>query len=148
MREITLIVVHCSATPQDRDIGAKEIREWHVRDNGWSDIGYHYVIRRNGIQEIGRPESEPGAHASGHNANSIGVCLVGGNDADNKALAECNYTRAQFRVLEALLNDLLSRFPNAAIMGHKDLPNVHKACPCFDVRAWWYGPDIVKELIA
>ena len=77
MREIDAIVIHCSYTPPSMDIGVREIYDWHVNDNGWKDIGYHYVIRRNGNIEIGRPEHTPGAHVAGHNHNTIGLCLVG-----------------------------------------------------------------------
>jgi N-acetylmuramoyl-L-alanine amidase len=137
MREITLILIHCSATPETMDIGAKEIRDWHVNTNGWQDIGYHYVIRRDGRQELGRPESEPGSHAAGHNANSIGVCMVGGTDANDKAKAECNFTRQQWASLDRLVTNLKQRHPNAEVLGHRDMPRVSKACPTFDAKAWW-----------
>lgn len=138
MREIALIVVHCSASDDGADIGRDEIKAMHLA-RGFSDIGYHYVIRRSGVIEVGRLENVVGAHAEGHNFNSIGVCLVGGVEADDKLRAEFNYTRSQMRALEGLLIDLTARFPKAEVLGHKDLPNVAKACPCFDVRAWWNG---------
>lgn len=83
MRDIKRIIVHCSYTPPDRDIGAAEIRKWHtdprdVGGQGWSDIGYHFVIRRNGNMELGRPVAKKGAHCKGENEDSIGICLVGG----------------------------------------------------------------------
>lgn len=136
-RPISLIVVHCSATPQDMDVGAAEIRSWHLR-RGWSDIGYHYVIRRDGALEPGRPVDRAGAHVKGHNARSIGVCLVGGNDADDRARAEFNFTRAQLATLERTLVGLLALYPDARVVGHRDL-DPRKACPCFDVAAWWAG---------
>lgn len=142
MRSIDLIVIHCSATGQSADIGAADIRKWHTSPpRNWSDIGYHYVIRRDGRLEPGRPEEAIGAHAQGHNATSLGICVVGGVDADNKALADFNYTRAQMATLESLISDLLLKYPKAAVCGHRDLPNVDKACPCFNVRAWWYGAE-------
>lgn len=134
MRPITHLVVHCSATPGGRDIGAKTIREWHLA-KGWSDIGYHYVIRLNGTIEMGRPLGIPGAHVEGHNATTVGVCMVGGTD--DQMVPKNTFTAAQFNALRALLNDLRHQFPNAAILGHRDFPNVHKACPSFDVRSWW-----------
>lgn len=137
MRSIELIVVHCSATDDNADIGVAEIRKMHLA-RGFDDVGYHYVIRRSGVVEIGRIEDKIGAHAQGHNANSIGVCLIGGVEADDKLKAEFNYYRAQMSSLERLLTDLTTRFPKAVVLGHKDLPNVVKACPCFDTRAWWY----------
>lgn len=134
MRDIDLIVIHCAATPPDADIGVEEIRDWHVNGNGWSDVGYHYIVRRNGMIEGGRPVEEPGAHAKGHNANSIGVCLVGGVKADNTP--DCNYTRAQWASLARLIRGLRASYADARILGHRDLPGVTKACPSFDAMAW------------
>jgi len=73
---IQKLIIHCADTPPNMDVGAEEIRRWHVEGNGWSDIGYHYVIRRCGLIETGRDESTPGAHVRGHNTGSIGVCMV------------------------------------------------------------------------
>ncbi len=134
MRKINLLVVHCSATAPALDIGVREIRRWHLQ-RGWSDIGYHYVIRRDGSLETGRPLEKAGAHAKGHNAYSIGICLAGGVDKANAP--ENNFTAAQFESLRGLLVKLLQRFPQSRICGHRDLANVRKACPCFDVRQWW-----------
>lgn len=78
MREINLIVVHCTYSRPSMDIGVEEIRKWHVEGNSWTDIGYHYVIRRDGTIEDGRPIERPGAHVKGHNSNSIGIAWVGG----------------------------------------------------------------------
>lgn len=136
MREITHIVIHCSATPPDSDIGADTIRKWH-KDKGWEDIGYHYVIRRNGQIESGRALEKPGAHVQGHNAKTVGICLVGGVDKNLKA--EKNYTDDQWASLETLVRDMTRRFPNAEVLGHRDFAGVKKACPCFNVRNWWKG---------
>lgn len=138
MRTINHLVVHCSATPQSMNIGAKEIRRWH-KDKGWSDIGYHYVIRRSGKREKGRPDSKVGAHVKGHNAGSLGICLVGGVDADNRERAEFNFTKKQIIALDILLRLLTRKHKDAIVLGHRDFPEVKKACPCFDVGAWWYG---------
>lgn len=135
-REITFIVVHCSATDDGSDIGVEEIRDMHLK-RGFDDIGYHFVVRRTGMIEVGRPEDKIGAHVEGHNSNSVGVCLIGGVEADDKLRAEFNYTRSQMRALERLLTDLTAKYPKAEVLGHKDFPSVAKACPCFDVRAWW-----------
>ena len=134
MRHIGAIVVHCAATKPDADIGAAEIRKWHIQGNGWRDIGYHYVIRRNGRVESGRPLEQVGAHVAGHNADSIGVCLVGGLDAAGRSAAE--YSPEQWTALRQLLGRLSGRFPEAEILGHRDFPGVRKDCPCFDVRRW------------
>lgn len=137
MRKIDDIIIHCAATYPAMDIGAAEIRQWHVRDNGWSDIGYHFVIRRNGTVEQGRPLDTPGAHCKDHNARSIGICLVGGLEKtpSGKSVSAANYTPEQWAALRELVTDLRGRFPSAGLHGHQDYAN--KACPCFDVAAWW-----------
>lgn len=136
MRKINQIVVHCAATKPSMNVDAQTIRRWHVEENGWRDIGYHYVIKRDGTLETGRPESQQGAHAAGHNAHSIGICLAGGLDEDNQP--DSNFTRHQFTTLENLLNQLLGRYSGAVVCGHRDLADA-KACPCFDVHQWWRG---------
>ena len=135
MRKINRIVVHCSATPPDMDIGVDEIREWHLA-RGWSDVGYHAVIRQNGRLEKGRNIGTPGAHARGYNKNSIGICLIGGVDCGGNP--QKNYTDGQIRALRNLINLLLILFPDAELCGHNDLTS-KKACPCFDVKDWYYG---------
>ncbi|MBP5855674.1 N-acetylmuramoyl-L-alanine amidase [Marivibrio halodurans] len=130
----TAIVVHASATPADMNIGAEEIRQWHVKERGWSDIGYHFVLRRNGKVESGRDEWRQGAHAAGHNDYTLAICMVGGSDADDITKAENNFTAAQFQTLPNLLRTLLEEYPQVdTILGHRDLPGVKKACPCFNV---------------
>lgn len=113
------------------DIGAAEITRWH-KAKGYFTIGYHFVIRRNGKIENGRPIEQPGAHAQGHNAESIGICLAGGIDENGKP--QCNYTAAQWETLKNLTSNLTKAFPNAKIIGHNQLSN--KACPCFSVPKW------------
>lgn len=133
MRKITHIVVHCSATKAALDIGAAAIKRWHT-DKGWADIGYHYVIRRNGQLEKGRPVEIAGAHVEGHNANSIGICLVGGLDESGKP--EMNYTADQMNRLFQLVAELKRAYPSALVLGHRDFPGVRKACPCFSAIDW------------
>lgn len=131
---VRFLAVHCSATPPGVDIGAAEIRKWHI-DKGWEDIGYHHVIRRDGTIESGRPLEFQGAHVQGHNHESIGICLVGGvNKAGDP---DANFTAAQYASLESLILALLPRYPGAVVRGHRDFPGVTKACPSFDVQAWW-----------
>ena len=127
------IVIHCADTFADMDIGAKEIDQWH-KQRGFTEIGYHYVIRRNGDVEIGRPERNPGAHVSGHNTGSIGVCLVGGKARGREN--PCNFTRAQWRALESLTMQLALEYPQAKITGHTNLDS-GKSCPTFNVESWW-----------
>lgn len=117
------------------NIGVREIDQWH-RDRGWSGIGYHFVIRRSGKVETGRPVTRQGAHARGFNRNTIAVCLVGGVDTDSEP--EDNYTKAQYAALVRLVNDLRTEHDIVSVIGHRDLPGVRKACPCFDVVEWVY----------
>lgn len=141
MRPIDLIVIHCSATPPDMDIGVSQIREWH-KDRGWRDIGYHFVDRRDGKIEIGRPLDQIGAHVKDHNETSIGICLVGGINAEGTA--EFNFTMPQMVWLSDLLNKLARDYPEARICGHQDL-DPGKDCPCFNVAAWWGGEQLGKQ---
>lgn len=138
-----MIIVHCSDTYASMDIGVKEIREWHLA-RGWRDIGYALVIRRDGTVERGRDLDqdddifdEVGAHARGFNRQSIGICLVGGKS--DHCGPEFNFTRAQMDALETTLTWIRARFPGIAVIGHRDVPGAHKACPSFDVGAWWYN---------
>lgn len=137
MRYITL---HCSATRASQDVDAAEIRRWHTdpkpRGNGWRDIGYHYLIKRDGTVERGRPEHVTGAHVGGHNTGNLGICLVGGVADDGKT-PEDNFTPAQWDSLRPLLTKLHQRYPQAIIMGHNGFPgHESRGCPCFDWRAY------------
>lgn len=129
------IAIHCSATGPKQDFGAADIDKWH-RAKGWKCIGYHYVIRRNGTVEEGREETTIGAHVENWNSVSIGICMVGGVDADDPKKAVNNFTPEQFASLKQLLVDLKIRYPSAIIQGHRDFPKVAKACPCFSVAEW------------
>jgi len=136
MVEIKHIVIHAADTFPDMDIGAKEIRQWH-KEKGWSDIGYHYVIRRNGTIENGRRNQRDnyiaGAHVLGLNSNSLGICMVGGKARSGQL--QCNYTRHQWSALEHLWRVLSVEWPNAKWSGHNDHDKA-KQCPTFDVSAW------------
>ena len=136
-RTTDYIVVHCIATKRSQDIGAAEIRKWHVEDNGWSDIGYHQIIRRSGAIELGRPLHLSGAHVKGYNAVSVAVCLVGGVNPNGRA--ENNFLAKQFDALRVTLDYWSAIYPAAKILGHRDFPEVSKDCPCFDVREWLNG---------
>lgn len=131
MRNINRIVIHCADTYPSMDIGRKEIDQWH-RERGWNGIGYHYVVRRNGTIEVGRPESVQGAHVSGHNEDTIGIVYAGGKGNDGKP--EDNRTYEQRSGLLLLVNDLKRRYPGVNVVGHHDLDPV-KACPCFNAKA-------------
>ena len=134
MRAINRIIIHMSYTTPAMDIGATEIRQWHVGGNKWSDIAYHKVIRRDGTVEDGRPIERPGAHTRGENADSIGLCLVGGKHKSRET-HDCNFTSAQWRALDRLCRDLMLEFPDIEdISGHRDW--AARGCPGFDVREW------------
>ena len=129
MRIITLLIVHCSAVRPGQRSSAKDINGWH-RDKGWNGIGYHYVVRRDGSIELGRPIEEVGAHCVGHNSHSIGICYEGGLDANGEEAD--TRTPEQKVALRKLLEKLHQQFPKALIVGHHDL-NPGKKCPCYDV---------------
>ena len=129
MRTITLIIIHCSAVRPDQMSSAAQIDSWH-RERGFHlGIGYHYVIRRDGTIEPGRPEWMIGAHCVNHNAHSIGVCYEGGLDIRGQPAD--TRTPAQKAAMRQLLEDLHRRYPRALIVGHRDL-NPLKACPGYE----------------
>lgn len=130
MRQITEIIIHCADTPEGRDVRADEIRRWHKNERGWSDIGYHYVIDLDGTIEAGRDIETAGAHCTGHNAKSIGICYVGGCDAQMQP--KDTRTEEQKASLLLLLKYLRQRYPKAKIYGHRDF--AQKACPSFDAK--------------
>ena len=134
MRKINKIIVHCSATPEGKDVKTETIKDWHVNGNHWKDIGYHYVIELDGSIHNGRDESVIGAHCSGQNADSIGICYVGGVAKDCKTPKDTR-TTAQRDALIKLLNELRAKYPKAIIQGHRDFPGVNKACPSFDAKS-------------
>jgi N-acetylmuramoyl-L-alanine amidase len=130
-RQVNKIIVHCTATPEGRDVTVDEIRRWHVEEKNWSDIGYHWIVTLNGTLERGRPEHIQGAHAKGFNKNSVGLCYVGGVDKD--MTPKDTRTKGQKKTLKCILEDLKDRYPNAEIIGHRDVSS--KACPSFDAKA-------------
>jgi len=131
MRSINYIIIHCTATPEGREHDVEDIRRWH-KAKGWSDIGYHYLIKIDGTIEPGRSVEIPGAHARGFNHDSIGIVYVGGMDSDMKAPKDTR-TSAQKQSFGQLLWALKEEFPNAKIIGHRDVST--KACPSFDAKS-------------
>lgn len=132
MRAIKEIIIHCSATPEGRDVTIDTIRGWH-KQRGFKEIGYHYVIYRDGSVHTGRSVELPGAHCSGHNQNSIGVCYIGGMSKDMTE-AKDTRTTAQQAALVKLIKELMTRYPGVSVHGHSEYAN--KACPSFDVKKW------------
>ena len=132
MRRIDLIIIHCTASRPDQHISMEQLDKMH-QARGWKCCGYHYYITRDGQLHFGRPEEMVGAHARHYNAHSIGICYEGG--LDERGRSADTRTPAQRAALIALLRSLKVDYPNARILGHRDLPNVHKDCPCFDAIA-------------
>lgn len=132
MRNITEIIIHCTATPAGRPVSVAEIDLWH-RQRGFRSIGYHYLVALDGTVCPGRPLSEIGAHCLGHNAESIGIAYVGGLTADGSASPADTRTEAQKTALRALISSLRETYPGASVHSHRDF--APKACPCFDATA-------------
>ncbi len=130
MRIINEIIIHCSATPEGKDYTVEQIKQWH-KQRGFSDIGYHYVIYRDGSIHSGRPIERIGAHCLKHNAHSIGICYIGGVAKDGKTPKDTR-TDAQKESLIKLIKELKAKYPNVTVHGHKEYAN--KACPCFDAK--------------
>ena len=139
MRKVSEIIVHCSATRPEWmytdpiKAKVKEIRKWH-KDRGWKDIGYHYVIDRDGLCSNGRPMDQTGAHTKGHNKGTIGVCLIGGHGASKDDSFEDHFTEAQDKSLRNLIKDLEATYGHMKVSGHNEYAN--KGCPGFNVRQW------------
>lgn len=134
MRIINEIIVHCSATPEGRDVTIDQLTAFH-RQQGFQTIGYHYVVYRDGSCHIGRPLTMVGAHCKGHNAHSIGICYVGGMTPDGKTPKDTR-TPEQRLALARLLSVLHVQFPNATLHGHREFAN--KDCPSFDCHEYDY----------
>ncbi len=142
MRKINRIIIHCSATPPEMDIGVPEIREWHLAKK-WNDIGYHFVDRRSGLIEPGRAYNVTGAHVRGRNTGSVGFCMVGGVSKLGRrgpggkwisGKAAANFTPAQWITLRSFLITMRHVHPGVSIHGHNEF--AAKACPSFDVRKY------------
>lgn len=130
-RPINEIILHCTATPEGRDVSVETIRGWH-KGQGWNDIGYHWVVGLDGVPRPGRPEAQVGAHVSGHNTGTLGVVYVGGVAADGKT-AKDTRTEAQRAGLISIVKGLIKRYPTITkISGHNEYAN--KACPSFNVQ--------------
>lgn len=129
MRTINKIIVHCTDTPEGRHVSIEDITQWH-KEKGYRTIGYHYVVYLDGSVHAGRLVDEIGAHCKGHNADSIGVCYVGGRNKEGDY--SDTRTEAQKEALLSLIKKLLTKYPNAKVYGHKDF--AARACPCFDAK--------------
>lgn len=128
-KKIRYIIVHCTATAEGMDFRAKDVDRWH-KAQGWDGIGYHFLVCLDGRVETGRPEAKVGAHCSGYNGMSLGVCYVGGLAADGRTPKDTRTVRQKAGLL-ALLKTLKKKYPQARIVGHRHF-NKGKACPSFD----------------
>lgn len=128
MRSIRRIIIHCSASPNGRPDTIDDIDRWH-KERGFNGVGYHHVIHMDGSTHTGRPEEEQGAHALGYNSLSIGICMIGTD----------KFTEAQWFALAGLVRYLREKYRYASVIGHGELPDVHKACPGFSVTEWLRG---------
>lgn len=143
MRELDEIIVHCSATRPDWMAGqglaekVAEIRRWHVDGNGWSDIGYHLIIDRDGQTAEGRAVSRSGAHVKGRNAKSIGICMLGGHGSSKTDSPEDHFTPEQLAALALKIRELQAQYGISKVSGHNQYAN--KACPGFNVPRWMDG---------
>jgi N-acetylmuramoyl-L-alanine amidase len=129
MRKINKIIIHCSATPEGRHVTVQDIDRWH-RDRGFSQIGYHWVIYLDGSIHKGRSEEIAGAHVVGHNANSVGICYIGG--VDEMMRPKDTRTKEQRATMRSLVSSLKNKYPDATAHGHNEF--AAKACPSFDVK--------------
>ena len=125
--ETKYVVVHCADTPPEMDGDAKEIRRWHVEERGWEDIGYHYIIKRDGTLELGRNIELQGAHAVAVNSNSVGISLVGRGD---------NFLEDQYFTLHNIIQTLMDTYPGVEVIGHSDVEPKKPYCPGFNVKQW------------
>lgn len=142
-RRIDEIIVHCTATPEGQAKTVDDIRREH-KAQGWSDIGYHYLVTLDGVVHNGRDVDVSGAHAEGHNSHSIGVCYVGGVENDPRKpyaqlKAKDTRTPQQKSALLSLLKDLRRLYPSAKIIGHRNVDRKGKACPSFDAKNEYKG---------
>jgi N-acetylmuramoyl-L-alanine amidase len=142
MRPLTEIIIHCTATRPDwwsqRSTADKvaEIKRWHVEDRGWKDIGYHFLIDRNGYTVNGRPLDQIGAHTVGKNIGTIGIALFGGHGSAADDKFADHFTPDQDQSLRALLVRLMKQYPSIkTISGHNQ--HAAKACPGFSVPSWY-----------
>lgn len=128
MRKIDKIILHCTATPEGREVTVADVTAWH-KERGFRTIGYHYLVYLDGTVVRGRREEEIGAHCLGQNAGSIGVCYVGGLDSRGKP--KDTRTAVQRVALRNLVEGLQRRYPHATLHGHNEF--AAKACPCFKI---------------
>ena len=146
------IAVHCSETPASDNIDVDIIRKWHTdpvpEGRGWIDVGYHFVIKRDGTIQPGRPVWALPAAVTGENYHILAICLVGGSDEHDKE--QNNFTPEQFESLKTLIQGLMQKYPDIEqnpqpVLGHRDYASGKaegKFCPSFDAAPWWKSVDV------
>lgn len=146
-RTTDTIYLHCTDTPPAMDVDIATVRRWHTdappKGNGWKEVGYHYLIKRDGTLEKGRDTALLGAGVAGHNATSVHVALVGGRSARGRR-AENNFTDAQWRTLKMTLDSLRRRYAKSIIKGHNE-DDSGKYCPSFNVAEWLAAEGIPRD---
>jgi len=141
--QVRWIVQHYSATPTESVYTYAQLERDHIA-RGFRKGGYHFYLPLKGGRITGRDLSKPGkfevgAHCKGSNSNSIGICLEGGVTKAAINVGFDTRTPAQIKEQIALIRELLVRFPNAKVEGHRDMPGAATQCPGYDAAAWWYG---------
>jgi N-acetyl-anhydromuramyl-L-alanine amidase AmpD len=133
--KIQFVTIHCTATPEGRANTAAEVTQWDIERFG--QPSYHYVIELDGKVTKTLRHDQRGAHTGGHNTGNIGISYVGGTESLNAGgKPKDTRTPEQLRELEHTLRNVLMVCPHAVVRGHRDWPDVHKACPSFDVHNW------------
>ena len=130
--KIEFITVHGFDTPASMDVTPEHLHQWHVTENGWRDVGYHWWFDRDAVLHQGRPDTQQGAGVRGHNPRNLQVGMAGGRP-------DFNYTGAQLAGLRKLIDSYLAKFPDAIVKGHRDWGETGKTCPGFDVAEWFYN---------
>lgn len=129
LNKVNFIAVHCADTKSDMDVSKDDLYQWHVTQNGWSDIGYHYFVKFDGSIIPCRDVKYTGAHCKAINDKSLAICLEGGYQG------QYNFTQNQLKALRHLIKALKVKYPNAAIVGHNHFDD--KACPVINIVEWW-----------
>jgi len=141
-RNIKYIAMHCTASKPEATL--EELRTMWKEERGWKHPGYHYLIDREGEVLQLQHEKDIANGVKGYNTECIHIAYIGGVDKENKPMD--NRNPAQMEALFFKIVELAEKYPNAEIKGHRDFPDVHKDCPCFDVKKFVeeYVPNISK----
>lgn len=132
MQPIKFLTIHCAATPEGRDVSAKQVEAWDIAKFGQKS--YHWIITLDGAMHRSMGDDERGAHVAKRNTGNIGVCYVGG--CDSQMHPKDTRTEIQKKSLLTLVRTYRARYPGITILGHRDWAGVAKACPSFDVAKW------------